>query len=379
MSQLLSCAFVFALALVPGLAHAAAPTRTPDPYYARDPKQPLDSWYGAQIAKYTTDPVFNTPLTDYLPKAEGIPTPASVLGDVAGAPNHLPYVAEVHRYFRELAAASPRVRVYVIGKSEEGREMLAVAIADEAVLADLEANRERLAQLADPRRLDLDDARADLLIGQTKPVYYITAAIHSTETGSPTSVMELAYRLAVDEAPYVREIRNKVITLITPVVETDGRDRMVDVYRWHRANPGLQAPPLIYWGKYVAHDNNRDAMGLTLKLTRNVLDTFVGWKAQVLHDLHESVPFLYDNTVGDGPYNAWLDPILVHEWQQIGWDNVQELTKLGLPGVYAHGSFDTWSPGYLMFLAATHNGISRLYETFGNGGCRHCRSSTGPQ
>jgi hypothetical protein len=30
--------------------------------------------------------------------------------------------------------------------------------------------------------------------------------------------------------------------------------------------------------------------------------------------------------------------------------------------------FDTWSPGYLMFIAAMHNGISRLYETFGNGG-----------
>jgi hypothetical protein len=39
-----------------------------------------------------------------------------------------------------------------------------------------------------------------------------------------------------------------------------------------------------------------------------------------------------------------------------------------MPGVYTHGDFDTWSPGYLMFIAATHNGISRLYETFGNGG-----------
>ena len=39
-----------------------------------------------------------------------------------------------------------------------------------------------------------------------------------------------------------------------------------------------------------------------------------------------------------------------------------------MPGVFAHGNFDTWSPGYLMFIAATHNGISRLYETFGNGG-----------
>ena len=109
-------------------------------------------------------------------------------------------------------------------------------------------------------------------------------------------------------------------------------------------------------------------MGLTLQLTRNVLNTFVGQKAQVLHDLHESVPYLYDNTVGDGPYNAWIDPILADEWQMMGWNNVSEMTKLGMPGVFTHGTFDTWSPSYLMFIAAMHNGISRLYETFGNGG-----------
>jgi len=88
----------------------------------------------------------------------------------------------------------------------------------------------------------------------------------------------------------------------------------------------------------------------------------------VLHDLHESVPYLYDNTIGDGPFNAWVDPILADEWQIIGWRNVSEMTKFGMPGVFAHGVFDTWSPGYLMFIAAMHNGISRLYETFGNGG-----------
>jgi hypothetical protein len=180
--------------------------------------------------------------------------------------------------------------------------------------------------------------------------------------------MELAYRLAVDDSPYIKSIRDGMVTLITPVVEVDGRDRMVDVYNWHLANPGKNWPPLLYWGHYVAHDNNRDAMGLSLKLTRNVLNTYLSWKPQVLHDLHESVPYLYDNTIGDGPYNAWVDPILTDEWQLIGWKNVSEMTKFGMPGVFAHGTFDTWSPGYLMFIAATHNGISRLYETFGNAG-----------
>ena len=200
------------------------------------------------------------------------------------------------------------------------------------------------------------------------PVYYITGTIHSTESGAPTAMMELAYRLAVDESPYIRNIRDHLITLITPIVEVDGRDRMVDIFNWHMKHPGETYPDLVYWGHYVRHDNNRDAMGMTLKLTQNVLNTFVDWKAQVLHDLHESVPFLYDNTIGDGPFNAWLDPLLTNEWQMIGWNNVQEMTRLGMPGVFAHGTFDTWSPGYLMFIAATHNGISRLYETFGNGG-----------
>ncbi|HEV2883916.1 MAG TPA: M14 family zinc carboxypeptidase [Pyrinomonadaceae bacterium] len=334
----------------------------------RDPNQPIDDAYTKKIREYTTEPFFNSPLTDYLPASPQVPTPQAVLGDVAGAPGKLPYAEEVHRYMRMLERASPRVKVFAIGTTEEGREMIAVAVASEQLLARLDENRARLAKLADPRTINLNDDEADKLVAASFPVYYITGALHSNETGSPTALMELVYRLAVDDSPYVRAIRDNVVTLITPVVEVDGRNRQVDVYNWHRANPGLNWPPLIYWGRYVAHDNNRDAIGLSLKLTRNVLNTYVGWKAQVLHDLHESVPYLYDNTIGDGPYNAWLDPILTDEWQLIGWNNVSEMTKFGMPGVFAHGNFDTWSPGYLMFIAATHNGISRLYETFGNAG-----------
>jgi len=335
---------------------------------ARDPKQPVDAEYTKKIREYTTETFFNSPLTDYLPASPKVPTPKAVLGDVAGAPGKLPYAAEVYSYMRMLEKASPRVKVYSIGSTEEGREMIAVAVASESLLGKLDENRARLAKLADPRTINMNDDEADRLVAESFPIYYITGTIHSTETGSPTALMELAYRLAVDESPYVRTIRDNMVVLITPVVEVDGRDRMVDVYNWHLANPNSNWPSLIYWGHYVAHDNNRDAIGLSLKLTRNVLNTFTSWKAQVIHDLHESVPYLYDNTIGDGPYNAWVDPILTDEWQMIGWNNVSEMTKFGMPGVFAHGNFDTWSPGYLMFIAATHNGISRLYETFGNAG-----------
>jgi hypothetical protein len=334
----------------------------------RDPNQPIDEEYTRKIREYTTEPFFSSPLVDYLPSSKTVPTPKVVLGDVAGAPGKLPYSHEVYKYMRMLEKASPRVKVYSIGTTEEGREMIAVAVSSEANMSKLEENRARLAKLADPRAINMNDAEAEKLVAASTPIYYITGTIHSPETGAPTALMELAYRLAVDESPYIKAIRDGVITLITPVVEVDGRDRQVDIYNWHLSHPNQNWPQLIYWGHYVAHDNNRDAMGMTLKLTQNVAKTFMSWKAQVLHDLHESVPFLYDNTVGDEPYNAWLDPILTDEWQLMGWNNVSEMTKLGMPGVFTHGDFDTWSPGYLMFIGATHNGISRLYETFGNGG-----------
>ncbi len=336
--------------------------------YARDSNQPVDRQYTESIKKYTTDPAFISPLVDYLPASKTVPTPAKVLGDVSGAPDMLPYAEDVYKYFRMLEAASPRVKVFTIGHTEEGREMIAAAIADPELLAGAKENKARLAQLADPRTIQFNDAKARELVDHSYPVYYITGTIHSPETGAPTALMELAYRLAVDDAPYIKFIRSHMIVLITPVVEVDGRDRMVDIYKWHKANPGKDWPRLLYWGHYVAHDNNRDAMAMTLDLTRNVLDTYLDWHAQVLHDLHESVPFLYDNTVGDGPYNAWVDPALADEWAELGWNNVAQMQGFGMPGVFTHGDFDTWSPGYLMFLAGMHNGISRLYETFGNGG-----------
>ena len=360
---------VLALLVAGAFLQSPLAAQQPSQPFARDPKIPIDEEYSKKIREYTTEPFFSSPLVDYLPASKTVPTPKAVLGDIAGAPGKLPYAEEVYQYMRMLEKAAPgRVKVVSIGKTEEGREMIAVAIASDALIAKLEENRARLAKLADPRTINMDDAQADALVAASTPIYYITGTIHSPETGSPTALMELAYRLAVDDHEYIKAIRNNLITLITPVIEVDGRDKMVDVYKWHLAHPGQNYPGLVYWGKYVAHDNNRDAMGATLKLTENVLNVWQSWHPQVLHDLHESVPYLYDNTVGDGPYNAWIDPILADEWEMIGWNNVSEMTKFGMPGVFTHGNFDTWSPGYLMFIAALHNGISRLYETFGNGG-----------
>lgn len=324
--------------------------------------QSNDEAYGEKIREYTTDARFLNDLVDHLPHAETVPSPLDHFGTIIGAPGILHYTDEIYGYFRALAAASPRVAVRSMGRTEENREMIEVIVADEATLANLETYRADLNRLADPRGLSEEEAQT--LIDRAKPIYYVTAGLHSPETGSPEMVMELAYRLAVEETPMTRAIRDNVILIFTPAAEPDGRDRVVDTYNYRAANREI-GPSLTYWGHYVAHDNNRDGYGLGLALTRNILASFLHWKPQVMHDLHESVSYLYTST-GLGPYNEYLDPIVINEWHNLAHEEVAELTRRGMPGVWTHAFYNGWAANYLIWIANTRNSIGRFYETFGN-------------
>jgi len=325
---------------------------------------PINAEYSAKIKEYTTQSYFSTELVDYLPASDKVPSPDKILGYLVGAPGHLTYTKDLYRYYRELERATPRVRTFIAPeKSEEGKEQMLVAVGDEALLAKLDRYKEITAKLADPRKIS--DADAEQLIGEGKVFYWASGSIHSPETGSPEMLMELAYRLAVDESPFIQAVRKNVIVLITPALEVDGRDRMVDTYNYRKANPDKPAPPFVYWGHYVAHDNNRDGLGMALALSRNQMKTFLEYHPTILHDLHESVPFLYTST-GTGPYNAWLDPIVIDEWNLLAYHEIEEMTKRGVPGVWTHGFYDGWAPNYMFYVANGHNAIGRFYETFGN-------------
>jgi Zinc carboxypeptidase len=335
-----------------------------------------DAAYTAKIKEYTTEPFLLTELVDHLPASGTVPSPDKILGYVIGAPNKLAYTKDIDRYFRALAAASPRVKVFTVGKSEEGRDFMLVAVSDESNIAQLDRLKDITAQLADPRKIN--DAEAQQLIAAGKPIYWASGSIHSPETGSPEMLMELAYRLAVEGTPYIQNIRRNVVFLITPVLEVDGRDRMVDLYNYRQANPDKPAPNLIYWGHYVAHDNNRDNLGMALQLSKVQMKNFLDWHPQVLHDLHESVPYLYTMT-GTGPYNAWLDPIVFSEFQEMAHYEIEQFTKRGVPGVWTHGFYDGWAPNYMLYVATGHNSIGRFYETFGNGGADTRVRTLGPE
>jgi hypothetical protein len=319
------------------------------------------------IAAATGDPRFISPWVAYLPASPTVPSPRAFLGRIPGAPGELADTAKAHAYCRALAAASPRARVFTIGRSEEGREILMVAVADEAGIRDLDRLKAATAALADPRRTD--PAAAERLVEEGRPIYYFNAVLHADETGSTEAMLELAYRLAVSEQPMIRRIREQVVVLINPVSNPDGRDKMVEwFYRYlkgktDRAALPRQSPP--YWSKYAFVDINRDAHQQTHEATKAVHRMFHEWHPTVVHDLHEAIPLMVTWN-GTGPYNPHIDPITHAEFLEMSLHEVRAMTALGMPGVWTWNFGEAFGHHYLDSVAMNHNSIGRGYETFGN-------------
>src|SRR4051812_47600249 len=252
----------------------------------RDPAQQQDADFEKSVKAWTTQPYYISPLVDHLPIVKGIPTPKDVLGYHIGAPYKLTYYADILKYYRALAAATPRVKVETIGKSDEGRELVVVWVSSDDNIKNVQRNRDNLAKIADPRGLSTEQVKQ--LVATTKPHYHFMGGLHSGETGPSEMLMELCYRLATETSPLIKQIRDNVIVSITPVADPDGRDRNVDWFykgldeqsavgasgaggaagatgaagaagaQAAGAGGGRGGVGLPYWGKYVFHDNNRD-------------------------------------------------------------------------------------------------------------------------
>ncbi len=349
----------------------------------RDPAQVQDEDFAKAVKEWTTQPYYMSPLVDHLPKVQGIPTPKDVLGYHVGAPAKLTYYADALKYYRALAAATPRVRIETIGTSDEDRELVVVWVSSDDNIKNLQQNRDNLAKIADPR--GLSETQISQLVATTKPHYHLMGGLHSGETGPSEMLMELVYRLATETSPLIKQIRENVIVSVTPQADPDGRDRNVDWFNRTNdqqsaaaagsgtgAGGGSGAAPaeggggrggtaVPYWGKYVYHDNNRD-INLSQKSMRAIVDWYFTAHPPIMHDLHESLTLLYTYS-GAAPQNPNLDPILFTELPFFSNFELSQMTKWGMPGVYTHAFMDGWSPGYLGSVAYNHNGMMRMYET----------------
>jgi hypothetical protein len=321
-----------------------------------------------EIAQATTEPRFLSPWVSYLPASPTVVSPRAFWHRIPGAPGELVGTMAAYAYSRALAASSPRVKVFTIGRSEEGRDIILLAIADEAGIRDLERLKAVSATLADPRKPEA--AALEQLIASGRPIYYFNAALHSDETGSTETTLELAYRLAVSEQPAIQRIRRNLVVLINPVSNPDGRDKQVEwFYRYLKGKTVLedlprQAPP--YWSKYAFVDINRDAHQQVHQTTRAVYRMFFEWHPIAVHDLHESEALLLTWN-GTGPVNEHVDPLSYSERLELSFHEVEVLTGMGMPGVWTWNFGDDFAHLFLDSIGLNHNAMGRGYETFGNG------------
>ena len=355
-----TCVLVVALAIAPGCVLAAEATLDTGP----DVAEPGSI---AAIAEFTSEPRFLNDWIAYVPASDSVTSPVEFLGHIIGAPGELTRPEKVAEYARSLAASSPRVHVETIGESEEGRDIVLLAIADEAGIRELDRLKSAAAALADPRRTSPAEAKA--IVESARPAYYFNCNLHADETGSGEMCMELAYRLAVSEQPMIRSIRENLLVLINPVSEPDGRAKVTDwFYRYLKGKTDFdalprQSPP--YWGRYVFVDINRDAHQRAFAATRAVHKMYFDFYPVVVHDLHEAIPLLLSWN-GTGPYNPHLDPIVTSRWLELSFHEMTTMSGMGMPGVWTWNFGEGFGHHYLDSVAINHNAIGRGYETFGN-------------
>lgn len=290
------------------------------------------------------------------------PSPESHFGHPIGVDRTLLDWDKVVGYFRALEKTSGRIRVEEIGKTVEGRPMIAAFISNEQTVRELERYRLIQSALSDARKTT--EAEAERLITQGKAVVMITCSIHATEVASTHSAVEFAYRILTEDKSKFRRILDNVIFILVPSLNPDGVDI---VTRWYRKTLGTPfegtGPPELYQ-HYVGHDNNRDWYIFSQPETRAVVSRLHNmWHPQIVYDVHQQGPFASRMFVP-----PWMDPIdpnvdaaLMQEGNMIGMGIAADLTAAGRKGVAVNAMYDFWTPA--RHYQAYHGGMRILSES----------------
>ncbi|MBS1823905.1 MAG: peptidase M14 [Acidobacteria bacterium] len=294
--------------------------------------------------------------------AAAVPSPESHFGHPMGEDKKLLDWAKVVSYFQALAKEDPRVRFAEIGKTVQGRPMIAAIISNEATMRDLNKYQRIQKLLADPRKTGATEA--EKLFAEGKTVVMITCSIHATEVASTSTAVEFAWRLLTEDKPKYRQILDNVIFILVPSLNPDGVDI---VTQWYRKTLGTPyegtAPPELYHA-YVGHDNNRDWYIFSQPETRSVVQMLHNnWHPQIVYDVHQQgaaasrmfVPPWMD------PIDPNIDPILAQMCNMIGLGMASDLTAAGKKGIAVNAMYDFWIAA--RHYQAYHGGMRILSES----------------
>lgn len=274
-------------------------------------------------------------------------------------------------YLEAVADASPRVSLVDQGRSWEGRRLPLAVVTSAANHARLDEVRAVAARLGDPRRTSPAEARE--LSAEQPAVVWMGGSIHGNELSGTEGLLKVLERLATADDPATREVLDRVVLLLDPMLNPDGRDAFA---HWNARTRGRAPNPRRDdWGNdatawegvgyrtgHYYFDTNRDWFAHTQRETRARLETFRTWRPQVVVDAHEMSPdveFFFDPPAD--PY-APTFPSFAREWfLRFGSAHAAAFDSAGFP--YMTGErYNYFFPGYTTSYGSYQGAVGMLYE-----------------
>jgi hypothetical protein len=298
-----------------------------------------------------------------------IPKPQQVLGFEPGS--RASSSGDIVTYLKKLAETSPRVRLSQYGTTYEGRELYYVTISSERNLRRLDEIKKALSRIADPRTLS--PTEAERLIKETPCVAWQEFSIHGDEFSGADAALFLAYYLTAAEDSLTRAMRDKLIILIDPNENPDGRERfLAQLAEWASTNPNPDAQSIEHrgfwpWGRgnHYLFDLNRDWLTFLQPETRGRARAMLEWHPQLVVDAHEMGEFdTFLFSPPREPYNPNATASL-KKWLGIfSKEQAKALDKYGW-SYYTSEWQEEWFPGYAHVWASHTGAIGILYEQAG--------------
>jgi hypothetical protein len=302
-------------------------------------------------------------------QAQNIPSPKSHFGFNIGDNYHLATFTQTEAYFKKLAAASNKVKLQVIGKTEEGRNQYMVIVSDPSNINQLEKYKSISQKMA--RAEDLSEEDAKQLAKEGKSVVWIDGGLHATEVVGIHQLIQTLYTVLTRDDEETKRILKSTIILFVHA-NPDGQEL---VSNWYMRNEdtlkrSTENLPRLY-EKYIGHDNNRDFFMMNMSESKNMSrQLYIEWMPQILYNHHQTGPA---GTVVAGPpyrdpFNYVYDPLLVTGIDAMGAAMSSRLNMEGKPGyTMKSGSvYSTWWNGGLRTAAYYHNIIGLLTEIIGS-------------
>ncbi|MBI4910228.1 MAG: peptidase M14 [Acidobacteria bacterium] len=290
------------------------------------------------------------------------PDPVSHFGHKMGADRKLLDWDKVVSYFQALEKSSDQVKTVTIGKTVQGRPMIAAYLSSAENLQKLGDYQTIQKQLADSRKTP--PAEAEKLIAQGKTIVMITCSIHSTEVASTSTAVEFAYRLISENKAKYKTILDNVIFILVPSLNPDGVDIVTQWYRKTLGTPHEGSSPPELYHAYIGHDNNRDWYIHSQPETRAVVSRLHNtWHPQIVYDVHQQ-----GSSASRMFVPPWMDPIdpnvdasIIQMGNMVGMGMAADLTAAGKKGVAVNAIYDFWIAA--RHYQAYHGGMRILSES----------------